>query len=859
MKWPALMWAQTTLAHPRALLLLAGVGLILAWSLMQADAPRKLIAPLIRALTLAMLVLALAGPESVVKYEGAARPALVDLSASITTAMREWSAGLLRDQLKLRARDPAILFARVIQQESIGTALSALSAPGGCAQCQPQGTDLEAALRALAIDPEAGGGPAVLVTDGWENAGDAERAIGALVAAHSRLYVFTPPGATGVPNVAMTELTLPRALPSVAPFSLGVTTLNMGDTPVAGAISVYENNRLLDQKRVTLSVGEQRFDFPVRSEGTGLVSYRAVFKPANSAADIYPEDDSLQGWVGIGARRRVLILTRSQRDASYLETAIKRLGLDPVVIDLSNKVFGGSLNGYDAVLLNDVPRSKLSPAAQTALAGYVEHGGSLAMIGGDQSFGLGGYQDSELAKVMPVVMKPPEHKQQQRALVLVIDKSGSMGREKKLVYAKAAARTVTKTLNDDDLLGVIGFDSQPFVIVPLQPLKQSRPYLNDMIDRLRAQGTTVLLPALKEAERDLSSVAATIKHVVILTDGETGGTATQYYGLVTSMHRDGGVTISTIAIGREPNLRLLSTISQYGGGGSYHTDSAENLPEIFLQDVKEHGGELTMVEKEFSPLGAAPDPVLKELAGRKLPALKGYVSTTLKPKATMDLFVERSGRKEPLIASWRYGAGKALAITTDANGRWSAGWIAQNVFTPVWDKLLAWMTPESGTAENFDVALGYRSGKLNIKLTDYGEATDRSAHLINAAVARPDGSTVQLVLSEQAPGEMAGSVDAPRAGTYYIELKPAGIKPRTFPPLAYTVSPAALAELPQPEPNYSLLERLASATGGRLNPGPGEISIARPTLERRESLSSWFLLAAMLLLIGEALVRRLTT
>jgi uncharacterized membrane protein len=501
---------------------------------------------------------------------------------------------------------------------------------------------------------------------------------------------------------------------------------------------------------------------------------------------------------------------------------------------------------------------RFTPAAERALSSYVEHGGSAVMIGGDRSFGLGGYEGSEIAKAMPVMMKPPQHKEPQRALVLIIDKSGSMGRANKLVYAKAAARTVTKVLKDDDLVSVIGFDSQPFVVVPLQSLRETRAYLDQMIDRLRARGTTFLLPALKETESTLAASSASIKHVVILTDGETGGTADQYYDLVASMHHDGGVTISTIAIGRQANVGLLESISRYGGGAFYQTDSASDLPEIFLQDAKEHGGELTMVETEFTPKSPAPDPALKDLAGRQLPPLKGYVSTEIKPRATMDLFVDRSGRREPLVASWKYGAGKAMAVTTDANGRWSSRWISAGVFGQVWDRLFTWMTPESMQARDFDVALGYRSGRLHIKLTDYSEHPERE-HLVGAAVAGPAGLRSELILSQDAPGELSGSVEAPRPGTYYITLRssPAS-KEQIFPPLGYTVSPAAFAETPRPEPNYGLLEHLASATGGRLNPDPTELTIERPTLERRVPLGAWPIAVAMLLLIAETVVRRLT-
>jgi hypothetical protein len=65
-------------------------------------------------------------------------------------------------------------------------------------------------------------------------------------------------------------------------------------------------------------------------------------------------------------------------------------------------------------------------------------------------------------------------------------------------------------------------------------------------------------------------------------------------------------------------------------------------------------------------------------------------------------------------------------------------------------------------------------------------------------------------------------------------------------------------EMPQPAPNYALLEHLASATGGRLNPTLGEGGAGRPEAERITSLSAYCIVAAMILLIAEALIRRLT-
>src|ERR1700687_1346702 len=383
--------AGVKLANPSALWLLIAAGVVFAWSVLGVDTPCKLFSPLLRAAVAVLCILALADPQTVTRSEGTTRPALVDASASIPGAMRTWTATLLRDDLKLRAGDPAVIFATDPEPTTVSGALSKLDAAAGCANCAPGATDLEAALEKVAANPAAPDGPVVLVTDGWETHGNAERALGTIRSAGVRLYVFTPPGARGIPNVAITDLSMPPALSKSESFALGITATNYNSTPVGGTISVFQNGRPIEARPVTLQNGQQRFDFPVHAEASGLTSYTASFKPANPAQDVYSEDDSLTGWVGIGAQRKVLILSGSAREAEYLEAVVHRMGLQPTVVTPSGS-WSGNLKGYDAVLINNVPRSRLSPSAQQALVNYVEEGGSLRMAGGGRRFGPGGSQ-----------------------------------------------------------------------------------------------------------------------------------------------------------------------------------------------------------------------------------------------------------------------------------------------------------------------------------------------------------------------------------------------------------------------------------------------------------------------------------
>ncbi|MBV8771384.1 MAG: VWA domain-containing protein [Deltaproteobacteria bacterium] len=844
-------------ALPQALYLFVPVGIILFYWLWSAGSVGRASAPLLRAIVLSVFVVALAQPRIISRSEGTTRPVLIDASASITPPMRQYTVALLRDRLNYHPHDPALIFGGNPVEATFADAISLLSVSGGCVRCAPAATNLEAALAKIAADPAARGGEVVLVTDGWQNRGDAANAVSLLRAAGVQVDIFTPPGAEAVPNVSMTELNLPPALEKAEPFALSVTMTNLNPSPAGGTISLFRNGALAERRTVELAPGQSRYDFPVRTEDSGLISYRAEFTPANPALDIYQEDDSLQGWVGIGSQRKILILSDSARDANYLTSVVRGMGFQPSLAITSGHEYSANPRGYDAVILNNVPSDQLAPALQEALVQYVTGGRALAMVGGDRSFGLGGYEKSPLARIMPVVMKPPQRRMRTRALVLIIDKSGSMGRHDKLAYAKMAAQTVLKTLKDTDLVAVIGFDVQPFVVVPLEPLQQVRPYFDQLVDRLKPQGRTYLLPALEEAARTLAQSGAGIKHVVILTDGETGGTPEMYYDLVSTMRHQAGSTISTIAIGREANLPLLQAISRYGGGSFYQTDSPENLPELFVEDVQQRSADTTMVEKEFVPHSVRPDPLLRELAGRQLPALKGFVSTSLKPGADLSVFVNSNGQRDPIVASWKAGAGKTLAVTTDASGRWSSLWVENGAFQPLWERLLAWLAPHGTGVQNFGVALGYRSGRIQLNLTDYSPDSAISNSPVTANVTAPDGAKYSIALSREAPGELSGSIEAPRAGTYNIDLRSRQAGARGFPPLAYTVSPAAYAEVPRATPNYVLLEHLAAATGGRLNP-TRRIGLQRPNYERAVSFSPWLILSGMLLVIAEALVRRMT-
>src|SRR5258707_10002436 len=114
-------------------------------------------------------------------------------------------------------------------------------------------------------------------------------------------------------------------------------------------------------------------------------------------------------------------------------------------------------------------------------------GGGLIMTGGDQSFGRGGYYKTTIEEILPVRSDFEKEKEKPSlAMVLVIDKSGSMGGEK-IELAKTAAKSAAELLGPSDKLGVIAFEGQSFWISEVQPASNKSRIIDD-ISRIEAGG-----------------------------------------------------------------------------------------------------------------------------------------------------------------------------------------------------------------------------------------------------------------------------------------------------------------------------------------------------------------------------------
>jgi Ca-activated chloride channel family protein len=175
---------------------------------------------------------------------------------------------------------------------------------------------------------------------------------------------------------------------------------------------------------------------------------------------------------------------------------------------------------------------------------------------------------------------PAKKKKKQAAVVLVIDRSGSM-QGPKLAAALDAAAAASASLRKNDLIGVVTFDSAATISVPLQKAGDGVALATGLAT-IKAGGGTNMITGVREAYGVLGASKAKIKHVIVLSDGETPYDHLQE--LVAAMHVD-GITLSTVAVAGA-DMKLMNILASTGGGRIYDVQDLATLSQVFADETK---------------------------------------------------------------------------------------------------------------------------------------------------------------------------------------------------------------------------------------------------------------------------------
>lgn len=684
----------------------------------------------------------------------------------------------------------------------------------------------------------------VLITDGSETKGDVLSLRNMLKTENIQTLVYDISNSVES-EAGVREVSLPQYVNINMEYDVNVVIDSIGSQQ--SVLRLYRGTSLVANETIKLKDGENRYVFTDKAEKGGGIIYHAEITPEK---DTFYQNNSVYGYCYAENLPSVLIVG-SGESADNMRNMLEAAQLNVVVASPSEVPANyDSLIAYDTVVLADTSYTDLNEDFVTSLESYIKHaGGGLIVTGGENSFGPGEYSGTVIEDILPVEMDiKTQSENPNLSMIMVIDRSGSMTDGSQGIscmdLAKEAAFRGVQELDDDDMVGVIAFDSQAQWVVEMTKIGGNVDSIGESIGTIQAGGGTSILPALRMACTKLADTDTKIKHIILLTDGQAEQEG--YSGLL-SQAREDGITISTIAVGQGADAKLLQYIAEEGGGRYYFADQFASLPEIFVYETTVASKDY-LNNEDFYPLAVDSSEITENI--NSVPMLHGYVSTTAKGRA--DVILE-SDKEEPVLAAWQYGLGRTAAWTSDVSGQWSSDWLASDEGTQIIRNLVSY-TMRSDVLYDIEVTGETSDGisTVTAKIPVNSKTMD-----VTASVITQEGKEYNIDMSASAPGEYVGTIPTDVEGAYIITLTESlSDGEENVYNTGFIIGYSNEYDTRNINDN-GIIDELASYEGINLITSPEEVySSELPDTYAKKDISVYLIIAALLFLIVDIILRR---
>lgn len=776
---------------------------------------------------------------------------IVDTSASVPDTVLEESKAYINQVIAARGeRDEVqvIGFAKSPYKVELTEEGKLTELPRPTTEEDGLTTDISAALRmAYGMFPQDHLKRVVVISDGNATRGDfiaeAYRAEAYGIRLFNKEVEFEPR-----PEVLVRGVEVPDELKIGEPFVFVARVFSTHAT--SANLTLWQNDFRAGSQKVELEPGMNEVSFKTEVFEPGFREFKVDMKV--DGEDHFKPNNSYVYSANVRGKPRILYLEGEMRTRHYLERALRGENFDvetrgPFGVPTSIK----ELEGFDLVLMSDVPAFNVSDNQMRLFDRYVkEFGGGFIMAGGESSFGPGGYKGSQMEKMIPVKFEPKRKRETPSlGLLLIIDKSGSMAGDR-IELAKDAAKAAVEVLKRNDKVGVTAFDDGVQPIVRMQSATNRVRILSN-ISRIRASGGTNIAMALERGSEQLMTTPARLKHIILLSDGNSD--SANIFSEILPLMRIENITVSTVAVGAQSDTTLLRRIAEGGGGRYYYTNDPYNVPRIFMKETNTVA-KSSLIEEPFRPRIIKQAQALKGIPWNSAPFLLGFVSTKAKDNAE-ELMQTETG--EPLLARWRYGLGKTVAFTSDLKNRWAVEWIRWPGYAKFWAQLIR-DTMRSDDRDTLAMRTVIEQGRARV-IVDAIDDEDLFMNGLSSTVmlTTPSGEKKKLDLRQTAPGRYEADVALKEYGSYNLKAQH-DQDGDTIAVSLGTVSYPYPQEYLFTEPNRDLMRRSADIARGETNPKIETLfDPMGEEVKYREELWPYFLMAALALLLFDLMFRRL--
>ncbi len=202
---------------------------------------------------------------------------------------------------------------------------------------------------------------------------------------------------------------------------------------------------------------------------------------------------------------------------------------------------------------------------------------------------------AETAEIEEEVVLEPEpefstEKYRPNNVLLLLDVSGSMNDDRKMDKLKSSIRRLVMMLRSEDVLTMIAYNSDSWVLLPPTPVTDNQPIL-ELVDSLRPYGYTNGVKGMETAYESLETqlIEGGNNQLIIATDGKFNSSKFSENEAVQMVknNSDKGIVLSIIGFGEDKEAgRLMKKLADLGEGSFLQVRDNENPTELLAEEIK---------------------------------------------------------------------------------------------------------------------------------------------------------------------------------------------------------------------------------------------------------------------------------
>ena len=336
-----------------------------------------------------------------------------------------------------------------------------------------------------------------------------------------------------------------------------------------------------------------------------------------------------------------------------------------------------NLTDYKAVVLDNINDGRLSGSSIEKLREYTASGGGLLVVGGDNSYDYGDYLDSSIEAILPVESYSSAYAGSIN-VVLVLDISGSISAHEALDDEKAMAINLLGDMGRDTNVGVVAYGGDAISVSDgVLPMSShaNRDALVDRVSKLKTgYGGTSMDEGIITAARMLDNTSGK-KYMLVFSDGavkdsfedskiEISSMDTTETEMIFVMIKTNVVKEREVKTDNNRGDYFLKVLADQAGGDFIQLELIGRLDLTFGQeapDLPEGGPDAYAIvqldEEHFITR-------YLNISG----SISGFNDVTQKVGARR-LVTTSMGK--PVVTVWEFGLGRVVSLSSDNGYQWA--------------------------------------------------------------------------------------------------------------------------------------------------------------------------------------------